>query len=197
LKKICGKDFRTGLSKKTIYLGISAEAKKLLGKDDLSKVLKEQVSVIQTKDGNLFLYGAGAEGNLYAVYELLENQLNRRWLNAYGDSFIPRMKTITLKEGVWRTGYSFSTRALMNYFYPDKLTAYIYNYRNRQKYCTVIFSNQWLVFGEEEKIFSSSSPRFFSPLSETVRGKISGAFSRGQKYQLFLRHNYLFHRDHR
>ena len=119
--------FRTGLSKKTIYLGTSAEAKKLLGKDDLSRILKDQESVIQTKDGNLFLYGAGAHGNLYAVYELLENQLNCRWLNAFGDSFIPRMKTITLKEGVWRTGYSFSTRALMNYFYPDKLTAYIYN----------------------------------------------------------------------
>ena len=132
LKKICGKDFRTGLSQKTIYLGMSAEAKKLLGKDDLSRVLKDQESVIQTKDSNLFLYGAGAHGNLYAVYELLENQLNCRWLNAYGDSSIPEKKTITLKEGVLRTGYSFSTRALMNYFYPDKLTAYIYNYRNRQ-----------------------------------------------------------------
>jgi hypothetical protein len=132
LKKISGADFSSGISGKTIYLGLSNEAKKLLGKDDLSSKLKDQESVIQTKGGNLFLYGSGSHGNLYAVYELLENKLGCRWLNAYGDAFIPQTKTIILKEGTTRTRYSYATRALMNYFYPDRAEAFFYNYRNRQ-----------------------------------------------------------------
>ena len=55
LKKICGDEFSSGISQKTIYLGLSNEAKKLLGRDDLSSKLKDQDSVIQTKNGNLFL----------------------------------------------------------------------------------------------------------------------------------------------
>ena len=53
----------------------------------MSSKLKDQESVIQTKGGNLFLYGSGSHGNLYAVYELLENKYS---------SFLERVES-----GLW------------------------------------------------------------------------------------------------
>lgn len=115
-----------------IYLGLSDEARKVLGKDDLSSVLKPQENVIQVKGNDLFLYGNGKHGTLFAVYELLETHFGCRWLTVYEEPFIPQKTKLTLKKGSYRTAYAFPLRSLMNYFYKDKYKALLYDYRNRQ-----------------------------------------------------------------
>ena len=118
---------------KTIFVGLSPHALKILGKDCLIDQLHDQEAVIQTKDGHLFLYGKGRHGNLYAVYELLENQLGCRWLSAFGNGdFIPVKKTITIPEGIVRSRYAFPLRSLMNWFHTDKNRVRLFAYRNRQ-----------------------------------------------------------------
>ena len=118
---------------KTIFVGLSPEALRILGKECLIDHLRDQDAVIQTKNGNLFLYGKGRHGNLYAVYELLENQLGCRWLSAFGDGdYIPVKKNITIPEGVKKSRYAFPRRSLMNSFYRDRNAAKLFAYRNRQ-----------------------------------------------------------------
>ena len=134
LKLMSGADFvlLDRPQKNTIYVGLTPEAKQALGSECRMDSLKDQESMIQTRAGQLFLYGKGVHGNLYAVYELLENQFGCRWLTAHGERYVPRRNRISVREGTVRTTYSFSTRALMNYFYRDKETAFRYAYRNRQ-----------------------------------------------------------------
>ena len=118
---------------KTIFVGLSPEAMQILGKDCLIQQLKDQDTVIQSKNGHLFLYGKGRHGNLYAVYELLENQLGCRWLSGFGNGdYIPSKKTITVSDSLKKSSYALPRRALMNWFYRDKDTYRLYAYRNRQ-----------------------------------------------------------------
>ena len=118
---------------KAIFVGLSKEALQILGKDCQMNQLRDQDSVIQTKNGHLFLYGKGRHGNLYAVYELLENQLGCRWLSGFGNGdFIPVRKTVTIPTGIRKSRYAFRLRSLMNWFYRDKDICRLYAYRNRQ-----------------------------------------------------------------
>ena len=118
---------------KAIFVGLSKEALQILGKDCQMNQLRDQDSVIQTKNGHLFLYGKGRHGNLYAVYELLENQLGCRWLSGFGNGdFIPAKKTIIIPEGIFRSRYAFPLRSLMNWFHTDKNRWRLFAYRNRQ-----------------------------------------------------------------
>ena len=94
--------------------------------------LSAQECRIESAGRNLLLYGGGIHGNLWAVYELLENRFGCMFLNAFGDLHIPARKTLTLPEGKQRIRYAFPSRALMNWFYKDKDTMSLGFYRNRQ-----------------------------------------------------------------
>ena len=123
----------TGAGKKhRIYLGLSEEARNVLGKENLAASLREQENVIQVKGKDLFLYGKGKHGTIFAVYELLENKFGCRWLSVFEEPYIPSKKELVLKDGTTRTAYAFPLRSLMNYFYKDRYQAAVYNYRNRQ-----------------------------------------------------------------
>ena len=63
---------------KRIFIGRSAESEKLLGKDFFNG-LKDEESVVLSKDENLFLVGGGQIGALYAVYDFVEDNLGYRW----------------------------------------------------------------------------------------------------------------------
>ena len=135
LKAMTGTTFPVSKTpgKKTIFIGLPPEAQKILGKDSKMASLQDQDSIIQTKNGHLFLYGKGRHGNLYAVYELLENELGCRWLSGFTNAdFIPSKKTITLAAGVRKSHYVIPRRSLMNWFFSDKKVVRLYAYRNRQ-----------------------------------------------------------------
>lgn len=140
LKQITGADFKTlsasspeaAEANKRIFLGLSPLAQKCLGKATLYQSLKDQSAVIQIIGLDVFLYGKGKHGNLYAVYELLENKFGCRWLSAYGDVFIPKITLLKLSSGITVVPQPFKVRSLMNFFYKDKEKAFLYAYRNRQ-----------------------------------------------------------------
>lgn len=88
--------------------------------------------VIETKDGNLYLYGRGKYGTLYAVYEFLENILGIRWFSAYGDIKIPKYQILKMKPVKLSGSYAFPVRGIQTFFYKDKKNAGFYHFRNRQ-----------------------------------------------------------------
>lgn len=61
-----------------IFIGRSAEAEKILGKDFFDS-LKDEESVVCSKGNDLFLSGGGQLGALYAVYDFVEDNLGYRW----------------------------------------------------------------------------------------------------------------------
>ena len=123
LKKMTGADFSISTDKKSpaIFIGHAKGAK-----------LADEVNVVETSGNDLLLYGGGIHGNLWAVYELLENHFGCIFFNAFGDFYAPETKKLTLNEVKKETKYAFPVRAVMNYFYKDKNQASIALYRNRQ-----------------------------------------------------------------
>lgn len=100
--------------------------------------IHQDENVIDIKDGNIRLYGGGIHGNLFAVYELLENHFGIMFLNAYGDCHIPAVTELTVKEGKTSVRYAFPKRGMMNFFYSDRTGASIYMYRNR---CNILLDS--------------------------------------------------------
>ena len=123
LKKITGADFAISNDKKSpaIFIGHAKGAK-----------LADEVNVVETSGNDLLLYGGGVHGNLWAVYEFLENHLGCVFFNAFGDFHAPAKSVLTLDEVKKETKYAFPIRGLMNYFYKDKNLASESLYRNRQ-----------------------------------------------------------------
>ncbi|MBR2723080.1 MAG: DUF4838 domain-containing protein [Lentisphaeria bacterium] len=123
LKKITGADFAISSDKKSpaIFIGHAKGAK-----------LADEVNVVETSGNDLLLYGGGVHGNLWAVYEFLENHLGCVFFNAFGDFHAPAKSVLTLDEVKKETKYAFPIRGLMNYFYKDKNLASESLYRNRQ-----------------------------------------------------------------
>ena len=123
LKQISGADFKIVDSAKSpaIFIGDAKGGK-----------LADQENFIETRGKDLHLYGGGLHGSLWAVYELIENQFGCMFFNAHGELFIPKQKTLTLKEMKKRTVYSFPARSIMTWFYTDKRTMTLSLYRNRQ-----------------------------------------------------------------
>jgi len=84
LKQITGAEFPIVEANKAsggspcLYVGVSASVKEKLGTDPL-KELKDQEHVSRSKGGDIFLYGKGMHGNLYAVVDFMEHTLGRRW----------------------------------------------------------------------------------------------------------------------
>ncbi len=87
---------------------------------------------IRTRNGDLFLFGGGMHGTLYAVYEYLENQLGFRWFSPFGDIRIPRLSRLSQKDLELRGKYPFQVRGLQTFFYREREPAALYHYRNRQ-----------------------------------------------------------------
>ncbi len=61
-----------------IFVGLSAPVLKAIGGDPLVE-LQDQEYVARSIDKNIYLYGKGLHGNLYAVVDFMENTLGRRW----------------------------------------------------------------------------------------------------------------------
>ena len=184
LKAITNASFsaETKPGKKTIFVGLTPEAKKILGKDAKMDSLQDQESIIQTKNSHLFLYGKGRHGNLYAVYELLENVFGCRWLSGFTKAdFIPVKKTLTIARGTRKSHYAIPKRSIMNWFYRDKNRVKLYAYRNRQNLLLNIGTPQKgiLQFNDFKGpgchvlsvIFPGFKGRYYNSASKLFKGK--------------------------
>ena len=68
--------------RKMICVGISAAALKDLGKDPRPS-MRDQTIVAKSKGENIYLFGKGLHGNLYAVVDFLDASLGRKWCAGY------------------------------------------------------------------------------------------------------------------
>ena len=125
---------KTPLAKR-IFLGLGTAAKRCLGTDsDLSGELIDEESVIQCQGNDIFLYGKGKYGSLWAVYEFLESRLGCEFLDVHGFAHIPKHDKLEVPRELHRAKYAFKVRSLMTYIYPDKEQASLFLYRNRQNF---------------------------------------------------------------
>ncbi|MFC1453968.1 DUF4838 domain-containing protein [Verrucomicrobiota bacterium] len=65
-----------------IFVGLSAPALKRAGKDPLA-AFKDQEHVARSAGMDILLYGKGLHGNLYAVFDFMENTLGWRWFSRF------------------------------------------------------------------------------------------------------------------
>ncbi len=108
-----------------IFVGLSASVLKAIGADPLAE-LKDQEYCLRSVDKNIFLYGKGVHGNLYAVMDFMENTLGWRWYTDgvwYGEAASKREphegkpvftveRTLTLKPFDRKGGFAFVYRML-------------------------------------------------------------------------------------
>lgn len=98
------------------------------------KALDGEKSAAVTANGNLYLYGSGRNGALYAVYHFLQDELGCRFLSPYGDKFIPSRKVVKANlNKVYDNGLDF--RCIMTYIYRrDRKKTFEFFFRNGQNW---------------------------------------------------------------
>ena len=169
LAKATGAEFQTiegaanTTEKNRIYLGIAPDGTKL----------KDGESMVQTRNGNLYLYGEGKLGNVSAVYNFLENHLGFRWYNAYGDNVkIPHIPDLRLNNIDKKYTPGLPYRALMTFLYNKKSEGTLFFCRNRQNFLLKenelniivpigLGHHSFLKFMPPEKYFKSN-PEFYT-----------------------------------
>ena len=77
-----------------IFVGFSGAMKDAAGEFDEPKI---EERVYRSIDGDIFIYGGGQCGTVFAVYQFLEEQLNFKFFHFWGDKKLPSYKDITLK----------------------------------------------------------------------------------------------------
>ncbi len=96
---------------KKICVGISTASLKDLGKDPLA-TLKDQETVVKNIGENIYIYGKGVHGNMYAVVDFLDNSLDRKWCVDYEKASFARTDSLVLKPFDRKSGFSFAYRFL-------------------------------------------------------------------------------------
>lgn len=115
LKGITSADFKVVTSStipqeaKCIYVGISKPVTKRFKGNPVSD-LKAQEHVAESKGNDIFLYGEGIHGNLYAVVDFLETYLGWRWYSVREHPYLPECQTVVLKKFSRKKGFSFLSR---------------------------------------------------------------------------------------
>ncbi|MFC1453964.1 DUF4838 domain-containing protein, partial [Verrucomicrobiota bacterium] len=121
LTKIIGATFpvvkpgEMAADKPSIFVGLSAPALKRLGKKPLSGLAEEE-HVARSIGRDVFLYGKGARGNLYAVMEFLENSMGWRWFSVFSEPVTLPCPEATIPPFNRKRGFSFGYREFVPYF---------------------------------------------------------------------------------
>ena len=141
LKKASGADFKVvpvskAPGKNRIFLGVNPLVGKLL-KGDPRKGLKAQEHCVKTAGNDLFLYGQGSWGDLFAVYDYLENVLGYRFYDARGGMKIPDLKNAAWKKLNRKTAFSVPFRSATGYWIYHRPNAHLFFLRNRQNYALI------------------------------------------------------------
>ena len=154
--------------------------------------IHQDENIVDVKDGNITLYGGGIHGNLFAVYELLENHFGIIFFNAYGECHIPAVENLAVKEGKTTVRYAFPKRGMMNFFYHDHTESSLYMYRNR---CNILLNSfkhprnpgkeKGIVCYEEDFLQAHSFSRLIPPGVKNRNSYIQNAaldFVKDKKY---------------
>jgi hypothetical protein len=92
-----------------IFVGLCEQACSALGTDPLSG-FDEEEHVAKVIANDIYLYGNGIHGNLWAIMDFLENSLGWRWFSAYEEPVIPSIPMLVLKPFNRQRNFSFSKR---------------------------------------------------------------------------------------
>ena len=95
----------------SIFLGSSAPVISHLGKDPVPE-LDEQEHVARGLKGNVFLYGKGPHGNLYAAVDFLEENCGWRWFSTFEAPVFPKQATLILEPFERDKKVSYTTRSV-------------------------------------------------------------------------------------
>lgn len=135
LRQVTGADFKIVTISKAppanrIFVGMIDQAAKLATQHKLA----DQNSVIQCVGNDIYLYGKGKQGSLYAAYEFIENRLGCRFLDVHGFTYSPKKAKLTVPTETHIARYAFPVRSLMTFVYPDTEKATLFFLRNRQNF---------------------------------------------------------------
>ena len=121
LKQITGADFPVVApgdmagGTPSIFIGLSAPVLKRLGPDPLAE-LEDQEHVARSVGSDIFLYGKGVHGQLWAVMEFLEGSLGWRWYTPLEDPVVPSRPILTLGPFHRKKGFAFKCRQIQALF---------------------------------------------------------------------------------
>ena len=163
LKEASGADFAVCPSsmapeKNRIFLGLSDAALKVLGKDPRPE-MEDQESCVKTAGGDLFLFGKGPWGDMFAVYDYLENVPGYRWYDARGGMKVPDCRTLPLQELDRKNRFSVPFRAATGYWLFHRPQANLALLRNRQNFAYIsayLKAKEIMIPAQEEDIVSSA-----------------------------------------
>lgn len=138
LKKASEADFKSVPASKApkdkrIFLGLSNTALKAFGKDPRHG-MKDQDHCVKTVGNDLFLFGKGNWGDMYAVYDYLENVLGYRWYDARGGMKVPDCRNLKWQELNRKNRFSVQYRATTGYWIFHRPQAHLAFLRNRQNF---------------------------------------------------------------
>ena len=135
LKKSTGCELsRSVPGKKRIILGMDQKLRNIEGKD----LPGDNELRIRTVGNDLYLYGGGKFGTMYAVSTFLEKFAGVRWFHPYpGGTLIPSKKEIIVKPVNYREkpGYQIRTQANWYIHAKDKELFYLHNKINNNATC--------------------------------------------------------------
>lgn len=122
LNKSTGADFRPGhyeYFSRRIFVGLGEGTQPALGNDPLAGFAPEEHAV-KTIGNDLYLYGQGQFGNLWAVYDFLEGELGCRFYSSFDPPAVPEHRRFALGAIDRRTKLALPIRAVHNYQFRSR-----------------------------------------------------------------------------
>lgn len=176
LKKASGMDFKTvkashAPKEKRIFLGLSDTALQIL-KQNPVQGFAPQEHCVKTAGSDLFLYGEGSWGDLFAVYDYLENVLGFRWYDARGGMKVPDCRNLSWKPINRKNRFSVPFRSATGYWIYHRPHAHLFFLRNRQNYSYI---TQYL---KEKKIIIPEIEQTAADGTHTLPSYIPGTANR-------------------
>lgn len=104
--------------KPAIFVGLSQPSRAFLGGDPFAG-LADQEHVVRSAGPDIFLYGKGPRGNLYAVMEFLENSIGWRWYSFFEKPVVPKHPNMMLQPFHRKRVFDFESRQLPLRYNPD------------------------------------------------------------------------------
>ncbi len=118
LKPMTGADFAVvpaaelAADQPALFVGLSTLARARLGESDPLVGLAEDAHIYRSHGQDVFLYGQGVQGTLYAVMGFLEDKLGWRWFSRFEYPLIPAHPVLTLDPFQRQREFSFAFRSL-------------------------------------------------------------------------------------
>ena len=93
--------------------------------------MEDQDSVCESSGSNVYLYGKGIHGNLYAVYDFLEGTVGYRWFSAFAKPYIPKNDQLIITPFKKKVHLDFKYRDMYSDPFFLRPEALLFLYRNK------------------------------------------------------------------